>query len=342
MIDIVVDFRRELSLWQQEIEVEANYTIVPGVLHIPLETFFFHFKDGVSTAYRSKTEREQLPSFYLQLAKTPHISKQFYDSAMQLVHKIKTAEISSKDDLEQLRFHVLSLWPYYLWGYNLPRFKEKGILLPNSEIELGNMSFAVEIRKITEGIYDHVELKIEKLISTIIGKELDSRTMTKDEIFRILNGERIPLFNTEKIIDKQGIQNVSLKEFILINNYHILEEEDHSIIIGQVACAGGAKKISGLVKIVRRNSSEDFINFCDNDILVSLATSPVFLPIMKRSLAIITDEGGLTSHAAIISRELNKPCIVGTKIATKVLKDGDLVEVDTEKGIVNIIKKTNS
>jgi len=53
----------------------------------------------------------------------------------------------------------------------------------------------------------------------------------------------------------------------------------------------------------------------------------------------VTDEGGITCHAAIISRELKKPCIIGTKIATKVLKDGDLVEVDADKGIVKILKK---
>jgi len=55
---------------------------------------------------------------------------------------------------------------------------------------------------------------------------------------------------------------------------------------------------------------------------------------MKRAIAIVTDEGGLLSHAAIVSREIGKPCIVGTKIATKVLKDGDLVEIDADKGII--------
>ena len=54
--------------------------------------------------------------------------------------------------------------------------------------------------------------------------------------------------------------------------------------------------------------------------------------------AIITDAGGITSHAAIVSRELKTPCIIGTKIATKVLKDGDLVEVDANKGIVKKIQ----
>jgi phosphohistidine swiveling domain-containing protein len=54
---------------------------------------------------------------------------------------------------------------------------------------------------------------------------------------------------------------------------------------------------------------------------------------------IFTDIGGITSHAAIISREFRIPCIIGTKIATKILKDGDLVEVDANKGVVKIIKK---
>jgi len=60
---------------------------------------------------------------------------------------------------------------------------------------------------------------------------------------------------------------------------------------------------------------------------------------MKLAAAFVTEMGGITSHAAIVSRELKIPCIVGTKIATSVLKDGDLVEVDATHGIINIIKK---
>ena len=68
-------------------------------------------------------------------------------------------------------------------------------------------------------------------------------------------------------------------------------------------------------------------------------TRPEFLPLAKKAKAIITDEGGITCHAAVISRELKKPCIVGTKIATKILQDGDIVTLDGSKGIVKIIKK---
>jgi pyruvate,water dikinase len=61
-------------------------------------------------------------------------------------------------------------------------------------------------------------------------------------------------------------------------------------------------------------------------------TVPDFLPAMKKAAAIVTDEGGITCHAAIVARELKIPCVIGTKNATKMLKTGDLVEVDTQTG----------
>ena len=68
-------------------------------------------------------------------------------------------------------------------------------------------------------------------------------------------------------------------------------------------------------------------------------TTPDFVPAMRNAAAIVTDEGGVTSHAAIVSREMNKPCIIGTKIATQVFKDGDVVEVDAEKGVVRKLNR---
>lgn len=104
-------------------------------------------------------------------------------------------------------------------------------------------------------------------------------------------------------------------------------------IKGTVACKG---KATGPVKVVLTDA--DFKNFKEGDILVATWTEPKYTSIMKLAAAIITDEGGLTSHAAIVSRELKIPCVIGTKIATKVLKDGDMIEVDAEKGIVRILK----
>jgi phosphohistidine swiveling domain-containing protein len=77
--------------------------------------------------------------------------------------------------------------------------------------------------------------------------------------------------------------------------------------------------------------------FEDGEVLVTSMTSPEFIHAMRKASAVITDTGGITSHAAIVSRELKIPCIVGTKIATSVLKDGDVVEIDTQHGIVKRI-----
>jgi len=96
------------------------------------------------------------------------------------------------------------------------------------------------------------------------------------------------------------------------------------------------KLIKAKVKILTSPKKIDKIK--KGEILVAAMTSPDYITAMKKSSAIITDAGGLTCHAAIVSRELGIPCIVGTKIATKVLKDGDLVEINTNKGIIKKIK----
>ena len=102
-------------------------------------------------------------------------------------------------------------------------------------------------------------------------------------------------------------------------------------IKGFVASTGGQKKVTGGVTIVL-NVRKD--KFKKGNFLVTSMTRPEFVPLMKQAKAIITNEGGITSHAAIVSRELNIPCIIGTKVATKVLKDGDKVVIDVKKGII--------
>ena len=86
------------------------------------------------------------------------------------------------------------------------------------------------------------------------------------------------------------------------------------------------------------NTTKDISKVETGDVIVTMMTKPNYITAMEKAVAFVTDEGGLTCHAAIIARELGKPCIVGTKIATKVLKDGDYVEVDANKGIVRKLK----
>src|SRR3989344_3507677 len=84
---------------------------------------------------------------------------------------------------------------------------------------------------------------------------------------------------------------------------------------------------------------EELEHFKEGEVLITTMTQPTLIVVMKKAGAIITDQGGMTSHAAVISREFGVPCIVGTYKATQIFKTGDLLEVDADKGIVRIIKR---
>lgn len=111
-----------------------------------------------------------------------------------------------------------------------------------------------------------------------------------------------------------------------------LEEEKIDLnageIHGQAAYTG---RVRGKVRLVV--DSSHIGKFREREVLVTEMTTPEFVPAIKKAIAIVTDEGGVCCHAAIVARELKIPCIIGTKAATKVLRDGDLVEVDADKGV---------
>ena len=93
--------------------------------------------------------------------------------------------------------------------------------------------------------------------------------------------------------------------------------------------------VHGRVSIVDLPS--DMKKVKQGDIIVSHTTGTKLMPALKKAAAIVTDMGGITSHGAVVSRELGIPCVIGTKIATKVFKDGDRVEVDATKGVIRKI-----
>jgi len=108
---------------------------------------------------------------------------------------------------------------------------------------------------------------------------------------------------------------------------------------GAVAYKG---KASGQVIRIMESDYKDagkIIGEMKGYVLVTPMTRPEIVPFLGNAAAIVTDEGGITCHAAIVSRELKIPCIVGTKFATKVLKNGDLVEVDADNGVVRILER---
>ncbi len=101
---------------------------------------------------------------------------------------------------------------------------------------------------------------------------------------------------------------------------------------GQCACLG---KVQGAVKIIL--SAADMPKMRPGDVLVAIATNPDVVPAMRKAGAIVTEQGGVTCHAAIVSRELGIPCLIGIKHATRFFRDGDFVEVDASSGMIRRI-----
>lgn len=106
--------------------------------------------------------------------------------------------------------------------------------------------------------------------------------------------------------------------------------EDKIVLLSGSAASPGI----GWGAVVLVKSKKEIGKVKQGDVLVTSMTTPDFVPAMKKVSAIVTDKGGLTSHAAIVSRELGVPCIVGTETATKVLRNGEVVTVDGGKGKV--------
>lgn len=135
------------------------------------------------------------------------------------------------------------------------------------------------------------------------------------------------LLENESIRCVSGEESEEIRKFFT-ENLAALKE-----IKGTIACKG---KVRGEAKVVL--TGEDYKKINEGNILIASMTTPNMIPIMKKASAFVTDEGGITCHAAIISREMKKPCVIGTKIATKIFKDGDLIEVNANNGTIKLIK----
>ena len=164
----------------------------------------------------------------------------------------------------------------------------------------------------------------EEMQKIVSGQQIDLKGLVKKRYFFAFN-----------ILNAEGYTQFDENEtgFLFNQLGSVLEKKDHSdnggILKGFPASRG---KLRGSAKIVL--STSDFDKLSKGDILVTKATSVDFVPIMQKAGAFVTDEGGITSHASIVAREMGKPCIIGTKMATKIFKDGDLIEVDAINGIV--------
>ena len=137
--------------------------------------------------------------------------------------------------------------------------------------------------------------------------------------------------------DKEKLSYLEGKSAKTIADKFTIGKKNVQEIKGLVVSKG--QKVRGKVRVIK--SFQQLKSFKKGEILVTPMTSPEYVVAMRKAKAIITDGGSMTCHAAIVARELKIPCIVNTKMATKILKNGDLVEVSSERGYVKLIGGRN-
>jgi phosphohistidine swiveling domain-containing protein len=170
-------------------------------------------------------------------------------------------------------------------------------------------------------------------VSNLTGEQLDELLLGKKEVLAegkpnsagptlgIFRKEQKPLYfsgqKAEQIFEAALRQNNSLSK-----------------VKGSVASTGGKTSVVGIAHVIHDVAKD---TFNEGEILVTSMTRIEFVPLMKKAKAIITDEGGIACHAAIVSRELGIPCIIGTKSATRIIKSGDKVELNLVNGEVTLL-----
>ncbi|MBT4540432.1 hypothetical protein HOC35_02875 [Candidatus Woesearchaeota archaeon] len=328
---------------------QYNY-ILNKFLGIGFKTSLFIHRKGTVTFLLKKDE---LDHFGKTLAKKAEQNPEF---AIDILKKLKnnTTEIMMK--MQELDGKIptwneyndfLVFFEKHLAYHN---FMKKAVDYMGSDVLDNLINYFKDARFYSEPVYSRSEMFFRRLAKAIAKKENfdeDILTcLTQQELETYLKTTKLPeknilnnRFNASVLLFEDEKLNIILGEEVNEVEEAIHEvtqnsdEEKQGILKGISAFPG---KIKGIARIIPdpHNVSE----FNEGEILITGMTRPEFLPLMKRAAGIVTDVGGMLCHAALVSRELKKPCIVGTEKATKLFKDGDLIEVDADKGIVKKVK----
>lgn len=136
----------------------------------------------------------------------------------------------------------------------------------------------------------------------------------------------------ETVWSAKKAKEAAKPEAVKVTGKKIVKLSEAKVLVRGLPASPGVA--AGVARVIFDPKSPEAMEFKEGDILVTKMTDPDWVPLMKKAAAIVTDEGGMTSHAAIVSRELGTPCIVGTGNATKVIQTGMEVTVDASRGIV--------
>ncbi|HAH03998.1 MAG: Phosphoenolpyruvate synthase [Parcubacteria group bacterium GW2011_GWA2_43_17] len=284
---------------------------------------FYFLNQGLIEVWENQNFIKKIKAAVLQKNSDSGLFNNLFKEYGVLVEKLKDNDLKDALYLKKL-FKAISIFAILWYG------------IENSKTKKALRSKFVAIRD-TDIIFDyHDKIVRQRLVNkfpkikgwetAILKKEFLSSSPQADVLQNRLNHFVLLPGKYSKIID--------LNSFAKEMNWDVktVNKNKNNLIKGQAAYPGIAR---GRARIIRKKSEINKMK--KGEVLIAPMTTPDVFMAAKKAGAIITDEGGQLCHAAIISRELKIPCIIGTKIASQVFKDGDFIEVNANQGIVRKI-----
>ncbi|MFA5155051.1 MAG: PEP-utilizing enzyme [Patescibacteria group bacterium] len=350
-------FTRDFDQWIQEI---IRNSLVIDTLRIwgrGLSDQIVHFDGATFHWYRFYDDMDKLRNFLVrQPLSHPIFSPKVQSEFLKLVKELRAAIKVPVSKIKNQAAHLALLtnlfermYPYYPLGIFIAGPWREDFLKIHGVKGKPVLKLLMHSREQSEGLLKLVGLYLRAWLGPLLKKakypEEYVRLLTVREIKNFVERQKLPalsvlhrrargyIYSDGKIGRDTSFAKFLTRRRLLVANAAQIDKAE--IIKGVTACTGAV--VTGRVKKIY--NSFGVKDFKTGQILVTPMTSPEYISAMKKAAAIVTDEGGLTCHAAIVARELKKPCLIGTKIATKVLNDGDLVEVAAGRGVVKTIKR---
>lgn len=355
MQKILLIFTRDFDQWVQEMCRNSLVKDCRRIWGRGLSDQIVRFTGRTFEWYRYETDMMKLCDFLVHKKLNDYIfskvtQQKFLSLVSRLRDLIKIPPSRIKDGVEHLKIITdlfRAMYPYYPLGIFIPGPWREAFLQKHGKKGEVVMKLLLHSREKSEGLLKEVGNYLREWLGPLMiaqGFPRDYvRLLTVREVEDLIRIGRVP---NKAVLVKRSKGYVYFNDKIVLEpNFktflkrHELEVANQSPapsieeIVGTVAYPGTI--LRGEVRVVM--NSYEISKFRKGLILVTPMTSPEYLSAMKQAKVIITDEGGVTCHAAIVARELRKPCVIGTKIATQVFKDGNRVEVDAAKGTVRKI-----
>ena len=320
-------YTRDFSIIMEEAWYHALSKGLWDILELPAPDYWpniYYFNKGIIEVWDNNNFIQEI---FVAL-RTKKNNQNYFNKLIQkykiIVKSLSKTNLSDIDYIENL-FEAISIFSIIWYGH-----------LDEETSEELRQKF-INVRD-EDTIFDSNDKRIRgKILKKYPSCKGFETTILKDEFLG-----NLPSFETlkkrlENFVLVPGVFSgiISFNEFVKIHDIKIkqFKVRDKEILKGVVATPGIVK---GRVRIIRMKT--DIQKMQNGEIIVSPMTTPDVLPAVNKAVAIVTDEGSITCHAAIVSRELKIPCIIGTKVASEIFKDGDIIEVDAEKGVVRRIE----